>query len=95
MIVHVIFFKLLDRSQENVLKTKDVLMNMTGKIPQLKYLEVGVDILHFDRSYDLVMISKFDSLEDLKTYQLHPLHVEVLNYLNTVKDSILSVDYEV
>jgi len=71
-----------------------VLTAMEGKIPQLKSLEVGIDVLRSERSYDIVLIAKFDSLEDLKLYNDHPVHQEVLRYIATVKDVSIAVDYE-
>lgn len=94
MITHIVFFKLKDRSKENVEKLKDVLMGMDGKIPFLRHLEVGIDIIHSERSYDLALVNKFDSIEDLKSYQIHPVHQEVVKYINSVKDSVIAVDYE-
>jgi hypothetical protein len=94
MITHIVLFKLADPSPENVQKTKEVLENMEGKIPQLKYIEVGVDVLRTERSFDLSLITKFDSLEDLNAYQVHPVHKEVIAFINTVKDKTIAVDYE-
>ena len=45
MITHIVFFKLKDRSEENIQRTREVLASMEGKIPQLRSLEVGVDIV--------------------------------------------------
>lgn len=94
MITHIVFFKLRDRSEENIRKTRDVLASMEGKIPQLRSLEVGIDVVRSERSYDLALVAKFDSLEDLKLYNDHPVHQEVLKYIATVKDVSLAVDYE-
>lgn len=68
-------------------------MGMKGRIPQLRHLEVGVDILHTERSYDLALVTKFDSLEDLQAYQTHPVHVEVANHIASVRESAVAVDY--
>lgn len=94
MITHIVFFKFLDRSADNINKAKEVLLSMEGKIPQLRHLEVGVDVLKTERSYDLALVTKFDSLEDLQNYQVHPVHVEVANYLAKVRKSAVAVDYE-
>lgn len=94
MITHIVLFKLLDQSPSNIGKTRDVLMGMKGKIPQLRHLEVGVDVLHTQRSYDLALVTKFDSLEDLQAYQTHPVHIEVANHIASVRESAVSVDYE-
>lgn len=92
MITHIVFFKLKDPM--DIEKTRDVLLSMKGKIPQLRYLEAGIDIIRSERSYDLALVTKFDSLEDLQSYQKHPVHVEVLKYITSVKESTISVDYE-
>lgn len=94
MITHIVFFKLKDRSPENIRKTRDVLIGMEGKIPQLRHLEVGIDLLRTERSYDLALIAKFDSLADLEAYQVHPVHQEVIEYIAKVRDTVLAVDYE-
>lgn len=92
MITHIVFFKLKDKG--NIERTREVLSAMEGKIPVLRHLEVGVDVLKTDRSYDLALLAKFDSLEDLQIYQDHPVHQEVIKYIGTVKESVLAVDYE-
>ncbi len=94
MITHIVFFKLKDRSPISVGKARDVLLGMRGKIPQLRHLEVGSDVLHSERSYDLALVTKFDSLEELETYQKHPVHVEVAKYMTSVRESAVAVDYE-
>jgi hypothetical protein len=95
MITHIVFFKLFDQSPENVAEAKEKLLSMAGKIPQLRNLEVGVDIVRSERSYDLALVTKFDSLEDLQAYQVHPYHAgEVVPYLRSAASSILAVDYE-
>ncbi len=94
MITHIVLFKLKDRSAESVEKARDVLLGMKGKIPQLKYIETGMDIVRSDRSYDIALITKFDSLEELISYQAHPVHMKVAAYINSVKESSVSVDFE-
>lgn len=94
MLTHIVFFKLKQRTPEIVAKTKEVLSNMEGKIPQLKYIEVGVDVLHSERSYDIALVTRFDSLDDLNAYQVHPVHQGVIEYMGTVREASVAVDYE-
>lgn len=94
MITHIVFFKLKDRSLRSVEKARDVLLGLRGRIPQLRQLEVGIDVLHSERSYDIALVTKFDSLQDLETYQKHPVHVEVAKYMTSVRESAVAVDYE-
>lgn len=95
MITHIVFFKLNDPTDGNVAEAKALLLGMAGKIPQLRHLEVGVDLVHSDRSYDLALVTKFDSLDDLKAYQVHPFHADtVVPYVRSASKSIVAVDYE-
>ena len=94
MFTHIVFFKLKECTPEVVAKTKEVLLNMEGKIPQLKYIEVGADVLHTERSYDIALVTRFDSLDDMNAYQVHPVHQEVIAYMSTVRESSVAVDYE-
>jgi hypothetical protein len=93
MFTHIVFFKLKDK--EKAIEAKNILLSMEGKIPQLKSFEVGVDVLHTERSYDLALVTRFDSLEDMNTYAVHEYHVnEVLKYLKPMLESSKIVDYE-
>jgi hypothetical protein len=95
MITHIVFFKLHDRSRENIEKAGNILQSMAGIIPQLRHIEVGTDLVRSDRSYDLALVTKFDSLKDLQAYQVHPYHAgEVVPYVRSVSESIVTVDYE-
>ena len=93
MITHVVLFKLKDPSPVILAKTKEVLLNMKGKIPQLLDIVVGIDLLRSARSYDLALITKFSSVEELKTYIEHPVHQDVLAYMATVRESSICVDF--
>jgi hypothetical protein len=94
MLTHIVFFKLKERTPEVVQKTKEVLLNMEGKIEQLLSIEVGVDVVHSERSYDIALVTKFNSLAELEIYVVHPIHKEVIAYIGTVREASASVDYE-
>lgn len=94
MITHIVLFKLLESKIHEAVKIKEVLAGMANRIPHLRHLEVGVNIIHSDRSFDLALLARFDSLEDFHAYQNHPVHVEVVKYLQEVRQSAVAVDYE-
>lgn len=94
MFTHIVFFKLKETTQKNLQKAKNILLSMEGNIPMLKYLEVGVDELHTERSYDVVLITRFDSLDDMNAYQIHPYYIaQVLAPLKDMVESSKAVDY--
>jgi hypothetical protein len=95
MITHIVFFKLTDPSPTNLCAAREMLLSMQGKIPQLRFLEVGVDLIHSDRSYDLALVTRFDSLVDLRSYQEHPFHAQtVVPYIKQITSSSVTVDFE-
>lgn len=94
MITHIVLFKLKDRSPENIDAAVQVLRNMEGKIDELRHLEVGTDVLHSERSYDISLLTKFDSMEALQAYQVHPVHKLVIEHMSSVREASVSVDYE-
>lgn len=94
MITHIVLFKLKDGSPENVERTAQVLRDMEGKIGELRSIEVGIDVLHSERSYHIGLVTKFDSMDDLQAYQVHPVHKKVIEHMAVVRESSVCVDYE-
>ena len=95
MITHIVLFKLADPTAENVTMTRNKLLRMAGRIDLLRHLEVGIDVVRSERSYDIALTTRFDSLEDLQAYQIHPYHAgEVIPHMKSVCSSIVAVDYK-
>ena len=95
MITHIVLFKLKERTPEGIEKARELLLSMEGKVEQLRYLEVGVDLIHSERSADVALVTRFDSMEDLQAYQVHPYHAgEVAAYMKSVSSSVTAADYQ-
>ncbi len=95
MITHIVFFRLKEFSPEKAAEARAMLLSMDGKVEMLRHLEVGVDLVRSERSYDLALVTKFDSMADLDAYQVHPHHAgEVIPYMRANCSSIVAVDYE-
>jgi len=96
MIVHIVLFKLKESNAENAAAVKDMLLSMNGKVPMLRHLEAGVDVIRSERSYDVALYTKFDTLADLQAYQIHPYHAgTVVPFMKANCASIVAADYEV
>lgn len=93
-LTHVVLMQFQEPAAEILAKAAALLRGLKGKIPELRSIEVGLDVLHSGRSYDLALITRFDSLADMQRYQDHPEHVAVLQYLRTVLAASVAVDYE-
>ena len=97
MINHVVLFKLKDypaeKKQKIVSELKEMLLSLKEKINELKYLEVGENYDLDAKSYDVALISHFESLEDLDSYRVHPEHQKVVKYVGEVTEERAAVDF--
>ncbi|MCL6517243.1 MAG: Dabb family protein [Alicyclobacillus sp.] len=94
MLTHVVFFKLRDPNPENAQRLCRRILELQGQIPVLRSIEAGVDVVREPRSYDLALIARFDSLEDMKAYQVHPVHQALLVELKAEAIGSAAVDFE-
>lgn len=95
MIVHIVMFAFKEENrQENLQKTKVMLEALVDKIPSLLSMEVGLDFMQSERSFDLVLTSTFEDKEGLSTYATHPAHLEVVSFIKEVTETAKVVDYE-
>ena len=92
MITNNLFIRLKERNKEDIEKAREVLFSMKGKIETLKDIKVEIDIRQ--GQYDIMLIAKYDSIEDLNYYLVHPVHVEVGKSIVSVMDSQVSLCYE-
>ena len=94
MYTHIVFFKLNEVNNENIEFVKSTLLSMEGKISELRYLEVGIDDIRSERSYDIALITKFNNKEDYLSYDINEYHVEkVKKVIKSYIESSKTVDY--
>jgi len=96
MIKHVVMWKLkegVDKAAGAAL-LKERLESLNGRIPGLLHLEVGIDFVQADTSYDVVLYSELESREALDVYQQHPEHQAVVPLVRELAASRVAVDYE-
>lgn len=92
MIKHVVCFKLKDGVSAE--EAASVLSSMRGKVPQIQDMEVGVDFLKSERSYDVILQVLLKDEAALSAYQNDPYHCEtVKKYMHEVRESSVAVDY--
>jgi Stress responsive A/B Barrel Domain len=95
MITHVVLFKLKDRSPSTINATRERMALIEGHIPTLLTLQVGINAVPSDRAYDIALVATFNSLEDLRAFQMHPVHVTMFDDVKARFDTIAAVDYEI
>ena len=94
MIKHIVCFKLKDNSPAECEKAKEVLMSMKGNVDLLRDIEVGVDFLHSERSYDIILQVILDDANALDAYQKDEYHCSVVKkHMHAVAESSIAIDY--
>jgi len=99
MVTHIVFFKLKESAEgasaaENESVLLEMLRTLPQHIPQIKDLEAGKDFSDSPASYDVGLITRFDSRQDLETYRIHPEHQKVVDFIQKTTSSRAVVDYE-
>jgi len=100
MIKHIVMWKLKEVSEcgdrvQNAKKMKHELEALKTKIPQIRHIEVGINNIPSDASYDIVLYSEFANEQDLETYQKHPEHLKVAEFIGKARERRAVVDYHV
>ena len=92
MIRHIVMWKFREgtEAQRDEFLTK--LRALYGVIPQLRSCEVAKNI--GAGNYDAVLVSEFDSMEDLASYKADPRHVAVSALCKSIRIDRVAVDYE-
>jgi len=91
MIKHVVMWKLKNISDGD--ETVKKLKNLEGRIPGLISIDAGTDTNKGSAAFDVALISRHDSQEALNSYQDHPEHVEVKNFIGSVVNERVVVDF--
>lgn len=99
MVRHIVMWKFKDfaeglTKEENLAKVKTMLEVLPKKIDFIREMRVEFNINDKEGMYDAVLISSFDSIDDVKRYRVHPEHVKISQYVALVKTDRASVDYE-
>ena len=92
MITHIVLFKLADPADAPEIAAR--LGNLVGVVPTLRSMQAGADVVRSERSYDVGLVSTFDSLEDLEAYRVHPVHEEQAAWIRERATASVAVDFE-
>jgi hypothetical protein len=94
MLQHYVFLKYRDGTSDgHVAAFCERMFALRGAIDGIQHLEIGRDELRDARSWDLVLIMAFASVEALRAYQRHPDHVAVMAFNDPFVANVASVDF--
>lgn len=98
MLKHVVMWQFKDEAEgktckENCLYVKELLEALPAKIPFIRKLEVNLNDYQSSMSADMILLTEFDSKDDLDLYGVHPEHVKVSEYVALVRSSRMVCDW--
>jgi len=98
MLKHIVMWKFKEEAEgksreENCRYVKERLEALPLKISFIRKMEVGINEFESAMASNLVLITEFDSKEDLDLYAVHPDHVKVSDYITKVRSERTVVDY--
>lgn len=95
MITHIVFITFKPENKaENALETKRRIEAMRGKVESLRSMEVGINFTNKERAMDLALTASFDDCAGLEAYATHPVHLKVIEFIQSVAEYTKVVDYE-
>ena len=69
------------------------MLGLRAVIEGIQHLEIGRDELHNARSWDVVLIMEFASVDALQAYQRHPQHLALMAFNDPFVENVASVDF--
>jgi hypothetical protein len=79
--------------KESAMLVKSAFESLSGKIPGLTKLEVGLDVSAVDYACDVVLYTEFETQESLDAYASHPEHLRVKQVVGDIRIARHQVDY--
>ena len=92
MIRHIVMWKFRPGTEAEQKQFLEGLRGLQGVIPQLRRSEVAVNV--GKGNYDAVLVSEFESLEELDAYKNDPRHKAVSALCKSIRTDRVAVDYE-
>ena len=90
---HVVFWKFREGTEKEAAEFVAALNGLVGVIPQIKRAEASLNT-NPDNGLCGVLISDFDSKEDMETYKSDLRHVAVSSMCKAIRLSREAVDFE-
>jgi len=94
MLTHIVCWKYkpeTTREQKETHLAK--LKNLPNVIPNIMSFNVGFDILHLERSFDLGLVAVYPDRAALDFYTEHAVHQEVARMGKEIAERVVSVDF--
>jgi hypothetical protein len=100
MVKHIVMWTIREAGSprgklEAMAELKSKLLFLKEEIRVIKSLDVHFNSISAPQdNFEVILESEFDSWADLETYQKHPAHMAVAEYVKNIRQSRAAIDYE-
>ena len=94
MIRHVVMWKFRPGTEAEAEEFMTKLAALKGVIEEIRHLEIHKDCTDKDGHYSAMLISDFDSVEDMNSYLNDPRHKAVSALCKAIREDRACVDYD-
>ena len=96
MLTHIVCWKCKsETTQEQKTAHLARLKNLPNVIPNIISFNLGFDVLHLERSFDLGLVATYADRDALDAYTIHPEHQTVAAFGKEIAEKAISVDFMV
>ena len=94
MLTHIVCWKYKSETTQEQKETHLVkLRNLPNVIPNILSFNIGFDILHLERSFDLGLVAVYPDRAALDFYTEHVVHQEAARMGKEIAERVVSVDF--
>ena len=94
MLQHYVFIKYQpDTTDAHIQAFSEKMLALQHSIEEIQHVEIGIDELHDERSWDLMLIMQFESMAALRAYQIHPEHIAAIEFNRPRVANVGSLDF--
>lgn len=99
MLRHIVLWKVKDealglKKWELVADLKFRLEALLGRVPEIKSLQVGLNVVKAETACDIALVADFDDLAALQRYVDHHDHQKVVEFVKQIVVERRAVDFE-
>lgn len=99
MLKHIVMWRFKDsfegKTKEEMMEQQRTdLLKLPEKIDWIRSMQIGKDILHSEKSYDMALVMDFDNMDDMVRYREFPDHVVISTRMKDYVTDRVVVDYE-
>jgi hypothetical protein len=100
MIKHIVMWTIRDNGSargklEAMAEMKFKLLGLQEQIREIRKMEVNFNSISAPQdNFEVILECEFASWADLETYQKHPAHLAVADYIKNVRQTRAAIDYE-